>query len=55
MKSGLTTEEEIGMAEKQKTMNKETEFMMFKTRYLDEYFSKLEISSNEPDWNVMIL
>ncbi|MFS8006318.1 putative transcription factor & chromatin remodeling ARID family [Helianthus anomalus] len=36
-------------------MNKESEFMMFKTNYLNNYFEKLEISSNEPDWNVMIL
>ncbi|KAL9993871.1 putative transcription factor interactor and regulator CCHC(Zn) family [Helianthus debilis subsp. tardiflorus] len=55
MKSGLTKEEEMGIAEKQKMMNKETEFMTFKTKYLNEYFEKLEISSNKPDWNVMIL
>ncbi|MFS7960598.1 hypothetical protein Hanom_Chr08g00704961 [Helianthus anomalus] len=29
--------------------------MMFKTNYLNDYFEKLEISSNEPDWNEMIL
>ncbi|MFS8000970.1 hypothetical protein Hanom_Chr13g01184831 [Helianthus anomalus] len=36
-------------------MNKETEFLAFKTNYLNNYFEGLEISSNEPDWNVMIL
>ncbi|KAJ0488818.1 hypothetical protein HanHA300_Chr12g0437051 [Helianthus annuus] len=55
MRSGLTREEEMGVMEKQKMMNKESEFMMFKTNYLNNYFEKLEISSNEPDWNVMIL
>ncbi|KAJ0798694.1 putative transcription factor interactor and regulator CCHC(Zn) family [Helianthus annuus] len=44
-----------GILEKQKMMNKETEFMAFKTNYLNNYFENLEISSNEPDWNVMIL
>ncbi|KAJ0914943.1 putative transcription factor & chromatin remodeling ARID family [Helianthus annuus] len=55
IRSGLTREEEMGVMEKQKMMNKESEFMMFKTNYLNNYFEKLEISSNEPDWNVMIL
>ncbi|KAJ0524673.1 putative transcription factor & chromatin remodeling ARID family [Helianthus annuus] len=45
----------MGVIEKQKMMDKETEFMVFKTNYLNNYFEKLEISSNEPDWNVMIL
>ncbi|KAF5753783.1 putative transcription factor interactor and regulator CCHC(Zn) family [Helianthus annuus] len=54
-KSGLTKEEEMGILEKQKVMNKEEEFMAFKNDYLNSYFEKLEISSNEPDWNVMIL
>ncbi|KAF5784493.1 putative transcription factor interactor and regulator CCHC(Zn) family [Helianthus annuus] len=55
VKSGLSKEEEMGLVEKRKMMDMETEFMMFKTKYLNDYFSKLEISSNEPDWNVMIL
>ncbi|KAJ0522906.1 putative transcription factor interactor and regulator CCHC(Zn) family [Helianthus annuus] len=54
-KSGLTKEEEMGILEKQKMMSKETEFMAFKNNYLNNYFESLEISSNEPDWNVMIL
>ncbi|KAM0021086.1 putative transcription factor interactor and regulator CCHC(Zn) family [Helianthus debilis subsp. tardiflorus] len=54
-KSGLTKEEETGVMEKQKMMNKESEFVVFKTNNLNSYFEKLEISSNEPDWNVMIL
>ncbi|KAF5780513.1 putative transcription factor interactor and regulator CCHC(Zn) family [Helianthus annuus] len=54
-KSGLTKEEEMGILEKQKVMNKEEEFMAFKNDCLNSYFEKLEISSNEPDWNVMIL
>ncbi|MFS7945334.1 putative transcription factor & chromatin remodeling ARID family [Helianthus anomalus] len=36
-------------------MNKESEFMKFKTNYLNDVFERLEISSNEPDWNMMIL
>ncbi|KAF5775234.1 putative transcription factor & chromatin remodeling ARID family [Helianthus annuus] len=55
IKFGLTKEEEMGVTEKQKMMNKESEFMMFKTNYLNDHFEKLEISSNEPDWKVMIL
>ncbi|KAF5760608.1 putative transcription factor interactor and regulator CCHC(Zn) family [Helianthus annuus] len=55
IRSGLTREEEMCVIEKQKVMNKESEFMSFKTNYLNNYFEKLEISSNEPDWNVMIL
>ncbi|KAJ0956739.1 putative transcription factor interactor and regulator CCHC(Zn) family [Helianthus annuus] len=54
-KSGLTKEEEMGILEKQKMMTKEAEFMAFKNDYLNSYFESLEISSNEPDWNVMIL
>ncbi|MFS8034491.1 putative transcription factor & chromatin remodeling ARID family [Helianthus anomalus] len=45
----------MGVIEKQEMMNKESEFMMFKTTYLNNYFEKLDLSSNEPDWNLMIL
>ncbi|MFS7935601.1 putative transcription factor & chromatin remodeling ARID family [Helianthus anomalus] len=41
--------------EKQTMMKKEPEFMKFKTKFLNEYFEELDISSDEPDWNVMIL
>ncbi|KAJ0540806.1 hypothetical protein HanRHA438_Chr09g0377411 [Helianthus annuus] len=53
--SGKTKVEEIGVMEKQTMMNKEPEFMKFKTKFLNEYFEELDISSDEPDWNVMIL
>ncbi|MFS7995401.1 hypothetical protein Hanom_Chr12g01117481 [Helianthus anomalus] len=52
---GMTKEDEMGVVEKQKMMNKESEFMMFKTNFLNDYFKKLNVSSNEPDWNVMTL
>ncbi|KAJ0702143.1 putative transcription factor interactor and regulator CCHC(Zn) family [Helianthus annuus] len=55
MISGMTKEEEMVVVEKQKMMNKESEFMMLKTNFLNDYFKKLNVSSNEPDWNVMIL
>ncbi|KAJ0717217.1 putative transferase, protein kinase RLK-Pelle-RLCK-VIIa-2 family [Helianthus annuus] len=51
----MTKEEEIGILEKQKVMSNESEFMKFKTDFLNDYFEKLDVSSNEPDWNVMIL
>ncbi|KAM0054396.1 putative transcription factor & chromatin remodeling ARID family [Helianthus debilis subsp. tardiflorus] len=51
----MTKEEEIGILEKQTMMSKEFEFMKFKTDFLNEYFEKLNVSSNEPDWNIMIL
>ncbi|KAF5808784.1 putative transcription factor & chromatin remodeling ARID family [Helianthus annuus] len=53
--SGMTKEEEIGVMEKQTMMSKVSEFMKFKTDFLNDYFKKLDVSSNEPDWNVMIL
>ncbi|KAM0030799.1 hypothetical protein Hdeb2414_s0017g00501151 [Helianthus debilis subsp. tardiflorus] len=54
-KSGLTKEEEMCKAEKQALMTRESEFINFKSNFLDDYFEKLEISSNEFDWNIMIL
>ncbi|KAF5811138.1 putative transcription factor & chromatin remodeling ARID family [Helianthus annuus] len=53
----MTNEEEIGMLEKQSmmSMSNESEFAKFKTEFLNEYFENLNVSSNEPDWNIMIL
>ncbi|MFS8023708.1 putative transcription factor & chromatin remodeling ARID family [Helianthus anomalus] len=51
----MTKEEEIGVMEKQTMMSKESEFMKFKTNFLNDYFEKLDVSSNEPDWNIMTL
>ncbi|KAJ0581842.1 putative transcription factor & chromatin remodeling ARID family [Helianthus annuus] len=53
----MTNEEEIGMLEKQSmmSMSNESEFVKFKTEFLNEYFENLNVSSNEPDWNIMIL
>ncbi|KAF5805118.1 putative transcription factor interactor and regulator CCHC(Zn) family [Helianthus annuus] len=53
--SGMTKEEELGHMEKQTLMEKESEFMKYKTNFLNDYFEKLEISSTESDWNLMIL
>ncbi|KAJ0491755.1 hypothetical protein HanIR_Chr12g0567281 [Helianthus annuus] len=41
--------------EKRTMTDKESEFMKFKAYFLNDYFEKLDVSSNEPDWNVMIL
>ncbi|KAJ0790282.1 putative transcription factor interactor and regulator CCHC(Zn) family [Helianthus annuus] len=53
--SGMTKEEELGQMEKQTLMEKESDFMKYKTNFLNDYFEKLEISSTESDWNLMIL
>ncbi|KAM0068915.1 putative transcription factor & chromatin remodeling ARID family [Helianthus debilis subsp. tardiflorus] len=55
MTSGMSKEEEMGEMEKQTLMEKESEFMKYKTNFLNDYFEKLEISSNKLDWNIMIL
>ncbi|MFS8017616.1 hypothetical protein Hanom_Chr15g01382531 [Helianthus anomalus] len=34
---------------------KESDYVKYKTDYLNEYFENLNLSSNEPDWNIMIL
>ncbi|KAJ0953707.1 putative transcription factor interactor and regulator CCHC(Zn) family [Helianthus annuus] len=53
--SGMSKEEEPGQMEKQTLIHKESEFLKYKTNFLNDYFEKLEISSNESDWNIMIL
>ncbi|KAJ0516382.1 putative transcription factor interactor and regulator CCHC(Zn) family [Helianthus annuus] len=53
--TGLTREDEIGSREKQLIIEKESEHETFKSDYLNDYFEKLNLTSNEPDWNVMIL
>ncbi|KAJ0583015.1 putative transcription factor & chromatin remodeling ARID family [Helianthus annuus] len=53
--SGRTREDEIGIREKETVLRSESEYETFKTEYLNQYFESLNISSEEPDWNVMIL
>ncbi|KAJ0614189.1 putative transcription factor & chromatin remodeling ARID family [Helianthus annuus] len=52
--SGFTKEDEIGNREKETVLKSEPEYENFKTEYLNQYFESLNISSNEPDWNVLI-
>ncbi|KAM0072835.1 putative transcription factor & chromatin remodeling ARID family [Helianthus debilis subsp. tardiflorus] len=51
----MTKEEEVGMLEKESVISKETEHERFKTEFLNDYFERLNVSINEPDWNVLIL
>ncbi|KAJ0794603.1 putative transcription factor interactor and regulator CCHC(Zn) family [Helianthus annuus] len=53
--TGLTREDEMGAKEKQFIVEKQFEHETFKSDYLNDYFEKLNLSSNEPVWNVMIL
>ncbi|KAJ0854249.1 putative protein kinase RLK-Pelle-L-LEC family [Helianthus annuus] len=53
--TGLTREEEIGELEKQYMISKNSDHEKFKTEFLNEYFENLNISANEPDWNILIL
>ncbi|KAM0012227.1 putative transcription factor & chromatin remodeling ARID family [Helianthus debilis subsp. tardiflorus] len=43
------------MKEKQSIINKESEHDEYETDYLNNYFGNLNLSSDEPDWNIMIL
>ncbi|KAJ0603158.1 putative deacetoxyvindoline 4-hydroxylase [Helianthus annuus] len=52
--TGLTKEEEIGELEKQYVVSKNSDHEKFKTEFLNEYFENLNISTNEPDWNILI-
>ncbi|MFS7946017.1 putative transcription factor & chromatin remodeling ARID family [Helianthus anomalus] len=51
----MTKEEEVGMLDKESVISKETEHERFKTEFLNDYFERLNVSTNEPDWNVLIL
>ncbi|KAJ0841698.1 putative transcription factor interactor and regulator CCHC(Zn) family [Helianthus annuus] len=53
--SGLTREEEIGLHEKQNIIEENVHDNEFKERYLNSYFEDLDLSSQEPDWNMMIV
>ncbi|KAJ0779864.1 putative transcription factor & chromatin remodeling ARID family [Helianthus annuus] len=53
--TGLTREDEIGSREKQSIIDRESDHETFKSDYLNDYFEKLNLTSNEPDWNIMIL
>ncbi|KAJ0743747.1 putative transcription factor interactor and regulator CCHC(Zn) family [Helianthus annuus] len=53
--SGLTREEEIGLKEKQNIIEENVYNNEFKERYLNSYFEDLDLSSHEPDWNMMIV
>ncbi|MFS7945594.1 hypothetical protein Hanom_Chr06g00526131 [Helianthus anomalus] len=52
--TGLMKEDELGMKEKQKVINHYFVHEEYKADYLDSYFERLNLSSLEPDWNVMI-
>ncbi|KAJ0837158.1 putative transcription factor & chromatin remodeling ARID family [Helianthus annuus] len=45
----------MGNIEKEELLRSETEYEKFKNDYLNSYFESLNISSEEPDWNIMIL
>ncbi|MFS7955785.1 hypothetical protein Hanom_Chr07g00646671 [Helianthus anomalus] len=51
----MTREDEIGKLEKQFMINRDSKHEKFKTEFLNEYFESLNISTNDPDWNVLIL
>ncbi|MFS7928307.1 hypothetical protein Hanom_Chr04g00319221 [Helianthus anomalus] len=53
--TGLTREDDMGAKEKKFIIEKQSEHETFKSDYLNDYFETLNLSSNEPDWNVMIL
>ncbi|KAM0047428.1 putative transcription factor interactor and regulator CCHC(Zn) family [Helianthus debilis subsp. tardiflorus] len=53
--SGLTREEEIGLKEKQGIIKESVYDDEFKERYLNSYFEELDLSSQEPDWSLMIV
>ncbi|KAF5809216.1 putative transcription factor interactor and regulator CCHC(Zn) family [Helianthus annuus] len=53
--SGLTREEEIGLKEKQGIIEESVYDDEFKERYLNSYFEELDLSSQEPDWSLMIV
>ncbi|MFS7943948.1 hypothetical protein Hanom_Chr06g00506271 [Helianthus anomalus] len=36
-------------------ISKDSEHERYKSEFLNEYFENLNISTNEPDWNVLIL
>ncbi|MFS7918620.1 putative transcription factor & chromatin remodeling ARID family [Helianthus anomalus] len=52
--SGYTKEDDIGNKEKNEMLKSETEYEKFKNDYLNSYFESLNITTEEPDWNVMI-
>ncbi|MFS8013453.1 hypothetical protein Hanom_Chr14g01333151 [Helianthus anomalus] len=51
----MTKEEEVGMLEKESVLSREIEHERFKNEFLNDYFESLDVSTNEPDWNVLIL
>ncbi|MFS7928795.1 hypothetical protein Hanom_Chr04g00324911 [Helianthus anomalus] len=51
----MTREDEIGKLEKQFMISRDSEHEKFKTEFLNEYFESLNISTNKPDWNILIL
>ncbi|MFS7969414.1 hypothetical protein Hanom_Chr09g00808911 [Helianthus anomalus] len=53
--SKLTKEEEIGMKEKQRLIDQSAVNDEYKENYLNSYFEDLNLSSQEPDWSLMII
>ncbi|MFS8033858.1 putative transcription factor & chromatin remodeling ARID family [Helianthus anomalus] len=54
-KTGLAKEEEVGMLEKESVLSRENDHERFKNEFLNGYFESFVVSTNEPDWNVLIL
>ncbi|MFS7919393.1 putative transcription factor & chromatin remodeling ARID family [Helianthus anomalus] len=53
--NGLSKEEELGLKEKLRVMELNDVNEKYKENYLDSYFVDLNISSQYPDWSVMII
>ncbi|KAJ0815009.1 putative transcription factor & chromatin remodeling ARID family [Helianthus annuus] len=53
--TGMTREEEIGELEEQYVIGKGSKHEKYKSEFLNDYFKNLNISTNEPDWNILIL
>ncbi|KAM0046098.1 putative transcription factor & chromatin remodeling ARID family [Helianthus debilis subsp. tardiflorus] len=52
---GLSKEEELGLKEKQRVMDLNDVNEKHKESYLNSYFEDLNLSSQEPDWSLMII
>ncbi|KAM0002055.1 putative transcription factor & chromatin remodeling ARID family [Helianthus debilis subsp. tardiflorus] len=53
--NGLTKEEELGLKDKQGIIDASTMNDEYKEKYLNSYFEDLNLSSQEPDWSLMII
>ncbi|MFS7942003.1 hypothetical protein Hanom_Chr06g00482961 [Helianthus anomalus] len=53
--TGLTKDEEIGERGRRIVINDSSVHEGYKADYLNAYFENLNMSSMEPDWNIMII